>query len=214
MEFVTITAVIPLRGSTFLVSTDCSGEAVAMDYEIVYCRGIRQGRRLTPAQWEDAVEAEMLRNARNQAIRLISIRDMTSGMLYKKLLDKGIRAEAAAKTVARCLELGEINDRQYAVRAADYCLITKRYGAAKALQWMLQRGIPRELAKEVLCQASDRVDTGGQLLSLIEKRYADKLDSGDYRQRQNVIAALARRGYRISEIKSAVSEYLSKQQEN
>ncbi len=213
MEFITITAVTPLRGSTFLISTDCSEDAVSMDYEVVYCKGVRPGRKFTLEQWEQITEAEMLRNARNQAIKLISAKDMTSGALYKKLLDKGIETHAAAKTVSRCIELGEINDWNYALKAANYCLITKRYGTTKAYQWMVQKGIPKQTAQKALHQIAPQVDTCGQLQTLIEKRYAEKLSSGDYRQKQNVIAALARRGYRISEIQTAVSEYLSAQQE-
>lgn len=212
MELVTVTAVIPKRGSSFTVTTDHMPDGVTLDYELIYCRGIAQGRVFTLTQWEEILEGEMQRNARNIALGLLTGRDMTSGALYKKLIDHSIPPQAAAKTVARCIELGEINDRAYAMRAAKYCLEQKRYGSSKAYQWMLQKGIPKEEALAALQESTQEVDTTAQIKSLIEKRYAEKLQSGEYRQKQNVIAALARRGYRIYEIQTAITEYLSEQE--
>ena len=85
----------------------------------------------------------------------------------------------------------------------------KRYGNAKAYQWMLQKGIPKEYVLAALQDALGELDTVRQIKELLEKRYTEKLTSGEYRQKQNVIAALARRGYRIGEIQTAISEYLS-----
>ena len=209
MEFVTVTGVIPQRGSRFLVSTDADASSVLLDYEIIYCRGITQGRKFTVSQWDDILESEMQRKARCTVLNLLAGRDLTSGALYKKLLEREISPQAAAKTVARCIELGEINDQAYALRAAKYCLVQKRYGNAKAYQWMLQKGIPKEDALAALQKMTAEVDTTAQIKELLEKRYTEKLTSGEYRQKQNVIAALARRGYRIGEIQTAISEYLS-----
>lgn len=214
MEFVTITAVMPQKGSSFAVYTDQSNTAVVLDYEVVYCRGICQGRRFTLEQWNETVESEMQRNARNLALKLLTGRDMPSGALYKKLTERGIHPQTAAKTVARCIELGEVDDERYALRAAEYCLNNKRYGVNRAYQWMVQKGVPKELAKQAIAQVSPQIDSIAQLKTLIEKRYAEKLADGDYRQKQNVIAALIRRGYRIGEIQLAVSEYLAEQQES
>ena len=209
MEFVTVTGVIPQRGSRFLVSTDAEASSVLLDYEIIYCRGITQGRKFTVSQWDDILESEMHRKVRCTVLNLLAGRDLTSGALYKKLLEREISPQAAAKTVARCIELGEINDQAYALRAAKYCLVQKRYGNAKAYQWMLQKGIPKEDALAALQKMTAEVDTTAQIKELLEKRYTEKLTSGEYRQKQNVIAALARRGYRIGEIQTAISEYLS-----
>ena len=204
---------MPQKGSSFAVYTDHSNTAALLDYEVVYCRGICQGRKFTIEQWNETVESEMQRNARNLALKLLTGRDMPSGALYKKLTERGIEPQTAAKTVARCIELGEVNDERYALRAAEYCLNNKRYGANRAYQWMIQKGIPRELAKQAIAEVSPQIDSTEQLKVLIEKRYAEKLATGDYRQKQNVIAALIRRGYRIGEIQLAVSEYLAEQQE-
>lgn len=211
MEFVTITAVIPQKGSTFLVSTDHGEAPISLDYEIIYCKGICQNRKFTLTQWEEIIDSEMLRKARNLALKLLTGRDMTSGALYKKLTERCIDPKAAAQTVSRCIELGEINDWQYALRAANYCLSQKRYGNLRAYQWMIQKGIPKDTARQALEQVSPQVDTAGQLELLIERRYAEKLADGDYRQKQNVIAALARRGYRISEIQSAIADFMERQ---
>ncbi len=208
MEFVTVTAVIPTKGSLFSVCTDYDEMPVTLDYEIVYLKGITQGRKYTPSQWEEILQSEMQRKARNTVLNLLAGRDMTSGALYKKLCERGIDPKTAAKTVSRCIELGEVNDIRYAQKAAEYCLSTKRYGAAKAYQWMLQKGIPAEIAKEALNAAADEVDTTAQITHLLERRYAAKLLTRDYRQKQNVIAALSRRGYRIGEIQTAIAQFL------
>ncbi len=205
MEFITVTAVIPQKGTSFSVTTDHEEQPVLLDHEVVYLKGICQGRKYTLPQWEEIVESEMQRKARNLILNLLTGRDLPSGMLYSKLVERGIDEKTAAKAVARSIELGEVNDLRYAQKAAEYCLSTKRYGSAKAYQWMLQKGIPADIAKEALNQTVQEVDTTAQILHLLERRYAAKLLTYEYKQKQNVIAAMARRGYRIGEIQTAIS---------
>jgi regulatory protein len=216
MDFITVTAIQPLKRNTFQVYTDADSAPVQMNYEVIYCKGICQGRKFTEAQWNEILESETLRNARNMAIQILTGKDCTSGALYKKLIDRGIDPDAAAKTVSRCIALGEINDEAYAKRAAAYCLRQKRYGVNRAYQWMLQKGIPKETAKKALEQLSGEVDSNELIRQLIAKRYAEKLREKDPRKKQNVIAALARRGYPIGQIRQAIEDYLTEveQEEN
>lgn len=207
MEFITITAVQPRKGTKYTVFTDSGDAPVVLDYEVIYIKGIKQDRKFTAEQWEEIVQSEMLRNARSTALYLLSIRDMSSGVLYKKLTEKGISDRIAAQTVSRCIELGEIDDMRYALKAARYCLITKRFGTSRAYPWMLQKGIPKEIAKEALQQIADEVDAVAQIRLVLEKKYAKKLATGELKDKQSTIAALARRGYRFGDIKRAIEEY-------
>ena len=213
MEWITVTSVERMNNGTFQVCTDAEEKALLFDSVQMYCGGVRPGRAYPAERWEEIKTDGMQRKARSLALKYLTGRDYASGALYKKLIERGIEEPIAAKTISRCIELGEINDERYALRAAEYCCIQKRYSGMRAYQWMVQKGIPKELARDAIEQVTSKTDIVGQIKELIQKRYAQKIESGDYRQKQNVIAALARRGYRIYDIQTAVEEYLSEAEE-
>ncbi len=213
MDFVTIGAVAPHKGSAFLVFTDASEQAVVLDYETIYCKGVRTGRKFTAEQWEEILRGEEMRKARMLALKILTGRDSTSGALYKKLIERGISKQTAAETVARCIELHEIDDAAYAVRAARYCLTQKHYGVSRTRMWMLQKGIPREYIDQAIADALQTVDTKKELLWLIERRYVSQITSDDYREKNKAVASLSRRGYRIGEIQEAIDAFLKAQED-
>ena len=66
------------------------------------------------------------------------------------------------------------------------------------------KGVPLTLAKEILSECE--VDEESQIKALIERKYAYKLqDKSNYNK---VYAALVRKGFSFSAIKSALKEYI------
>ena len=104
--------------------------------------------------------------------------------------------------LSRLKELGLVDDRRFAENFAGRCresCVSPREAVSK----MLAKGVPYEIAKA----AADNSDTDEeeQLRRLIEKKYARKL--GEENGAQKVYAALARKGFSFSAVRSVLKKY-------
>lgn len=110
-------------------------------------------------------------------------------------------------------ELGLLNDEAFARRAAEW-LLSKNKSRSEILRWMDGRGVDRDLARQALEEAYEERQAdapeglgpdGAAALRLVEKQYAAKLAAG---KKQNVLAALARRGFSSGDARRAVELWL------
>ncbi len=79
----------------------------------------------------------------------------------------------------------------------------KQYPRRRVVQELVRRGVSRELAQ----QAAEDNDTEDfqQALAILQKKYYNKLNDRDSRQR--VMAALVRRGFSYGAIRQAMEAY-------
>jgi regulatory protein len=98
------------------------------------------------------LDDQTLRRAKQQAFRYLAYRNQTAHELRARLERRGHTA-AIIDEVLRQLEAeGYVDDRKFARDWADYRLQSKPVGQRR-LSWELQkRGIPREVAEEVIRQ--------------------------------------------------------------
>lgn len=131
------------------------------------------------------------------AINLLNYTRMSCSELRAKLIRKGEDEKEADEAVCRLVELGLLNDRQYAIDlAAHYS--RKGYGKQKVISELYRRGIPKELFDEALNLMPDNSE---KLESLIEKKLNGSTDRA---QIQKVCASLVRRGFSIEQIRHAI----------
>lgn len=165
---------------------------------------LEKGQDITREELSKIRGADVLRKAKNRALYLLGERDMCLAELTKKLT-KTYGEEVASEAAGYVKDLGYINDERYAPKLAEYLIKRKKYGRRRAKQEMLHKGLDRELVEEALSNIpEDEISEG--LADLIERKYANKL--ADYKDRQKVIAALARRGYSFDEIRQAIEQLL------
>lgn len=184
--------------------TKCEFDSTGLpliDASLVAEKGLSQGDKLTNEGFCELVEESFYRRAKQRALWYLSRGDLAEKELYKKLV-KTFPETASAKAVAKIKELGYIDDERYAVHLAENLLKIKKVGEREALMIMTLKGIDRDIAKYAL--EDTECDTVGVIKDLILKKYKNRL--GDKKEIQKVIAALARRGYGFSDIRSALSE--------
>lgn len=173
-----------------------------IDATLVAEKGLSKGDALTNESFCELVEESFYRRAKQRALWYLSRGDLAEKELYKKLV-KVFPETAAARAVAKIKELGYIDDERYALRLAENLLKVKRVGTREALAVMTLKGIDRDIAKYAL--EDTECDTVAVIKELIVKKYKNRL--GDKKETQKVIAALARRGYGFSDIRSALAEF-------
>ena len=100
-------------------------------------------------------------------------------------------------------EHGLIDEEKYSEKLYR-AYINKGWGKSKIRFELRRKGLPDSLIsqQEEEYNTEDFID---EIIRLVNKKYADKLDFSDYKSVQRVTAALARRGFGYEDIKLALS---------
>lgn len=183
------------------------GEFVfSLDEETFARANLHEGDDLESWQVEDLRKQSDTRRALDKAMDYLSLRDHASGELYQKLCRK-FDAPSAAYAVARAGELGLLDDAGFARRRAAE-LLRKRKSRREILTDLAAKGIDRNTAAEAV-EALYECDEEGEdpelatARALVQRYYAAKLAAG---KRDQVAAALARRGFSHAIIREALAE--------
>lgn len=174
----------------------------------VACFGLYSGMELTEELREQLEEAVRRGEVKEKALRLLSGRPMSRKELVDKLTarprDKEkepIPEELAEEAANRLEELGYLNDAEYARTVARH-YAAKGYGERKLRDELWKRGVPRAYWDQALEEVQDPTDAMDEFIRRkLMGRTADRETLG------KLSAALARRGYRWEDIRSALSRY-------
>ena len=198
----TLTAITETKRGRYALFFD--GEfAFSLDEDTFAACALHAGDELTEAEIYDLRQKSDARRALDKAMDLLALRDHAAGELYQKLCRK-FDPHTAAAAVARVGELGLLNDAGFARRRAAE-LLRKRKSRREILQDLAAKGIDRETAADALAAlmpADGEEDPDlASARALVERQYARKLAEG---KTQQVMAALARRGFSHAVIRAAV----------
>ncbi len=175
------------------------GSELLLDSETVIIENIKVGSDIENI--DEIKYASDLKRAKSRALWYLSRSDHSEKALLDKLNRGEFSPRASKEAVERMKELGLINDEAYAGRMAEYLKssgISRKEAEAK----MINRGIKRELAREFLDDGGDECE---KIKHLLEHKYANKLS--DEESVKKVFAALIRKGFSYSDVKSAMKEY-------
>ena len=157
-------------------------------------------RKKSPLQTRSAAAAL------TRAYRILARRDHGRRELAAKLRRKGFSREAVDQAVARCRELGYLDDaRTAAVMASD--LVRRGYGPLRIRQTLGQKG----LDAEVIAQALSHCSQGDSLIQaarrmLEKKRLRLEREPDTWKRRQMACRYLAGRGFTSEVIDRVVSD--------
>ena len=183
------------------------GEFVfSLDEETFARANLHEGDDLESWQVEDLRKQSDTRRALDKAMDYLSLRDHASGELYQKHCRK-FDAPSAAYAVARAGELGLLDDAGFARRRAAE-LLRKRKSRREILTDLATKGIDRDTAAEAVealyeCEEEGEDPELATARALVQRHYAAKLAAG---KRDQVAAALARRGFSHAIIREALAE--------
>lgn len=201
----TVTNLSVFKGDTWLVEIDDSTEQnFFVNESIAQQFLLKKGQELSGEALSQIKSADLKRKAKRHALYLLGMREYCAQELYKKLT-RYYSDDVASFAVEYAQELGYINDEAYAEKLAKNLIHTKRFGTRKARFEMLRRGLDSMLVDNALAEYSDE-DIDEEIMSLLERRYFDKLQ--DFDDRRRTVAALARRGYDFGAIKRCISAVL------
>ena len=157
---------------------------------------------LTPEEYDALESAARLYAAIRRGEGLLSYSSNSARMLTRKLNQKGYDRETAEKAAEILKDKGLINEQKDVEREVERC-VRKLWGTARIRAHLWSKGFDREGLTE-LDTLLEEVDFAENCAQLIRKKY--KTPPTDPAERRRMIAALARYGYSMSEIKEAISK--------
>ncbi|MBQ4119915.1 MAG: regulatory protein RecX [Clostridia bacterium] len=189
------------------LSFDDGSEAL-IDSDVCNESCLKVGADLSDNSLKELLEESDYRRAKSRAIWYLDRADHTEKGLYDKLIRGGFKKEAAAKVVARFIEVGLLDDCRFAENYAER-LNASNYSKREILQKLTLKGVPYSVAKEVLADTDG--DEQSKIKNLLEKKYQTKLQRQDGAQK--VFAALVRKGFSYSEVREALKSYIEEFEE-
>ena len=133
------------------------------------------------------------------ALRILGSRSLSSREIEKRLVAKGQSADAAQETVKWLMEIGAVDDKEYADSIVRHYTM-KGYGLARIKQELFKRGIEREMWEEALECIEGMADAA---YDFAKKRLASSSDKDDIRR---MTQTLQRRGYSYEEAREAIKK--------
>lgn len=135
--------------------------------------------------------------------RKLAQKNHCSHELQKKLKECLVPKSIADAMIEECENLGYINDEDWLksfIRGAK----TKKVGPAFIMQKLMMKGFDKETAAAALKEEDLPRDRIERIKKLLQTRYRSR-DLTDYKEKQKVIASLARKGFSFEDIKNALS---------
>ncbi|MEG1887024.1 MAG: regulatory protein RecX [Oscillospiraceae bacterium] len=181
--------------------TDCMG-LLTLNRDTCSQYGLKENMEISQETLLEIIEASYVARAKSRAMWYIERSDCSKKQLIQKL-GRAFPLSAAVAAADRMEELGFIDDERYAKHLAEVYLTERRVAPRKAEYMLVTKGIERDTAAEAVGQIeTDSVDI---ICELIERKYKNKLS--DEKLIQKTIAALARRGFSYSDIRTAIQKY-------
>ena len=172
-----------------------------VDSDYWYSEKYRNYKEINEEELTELLDAVSFRRAYNKGLDLLSHRPHGTKELVKKLCEKGHEKESAEKACDRLLELGLLNDEEFARMLANELYERKGYGTKRIKQELIFRGIEREIAENAI--ESLDIDTQTRIILVIKKKYLNKLN--DEKGIKRAVDGLIRLGYSYSDIKTALN---------
>lgn len=159
---------------------------------------IADGTDIDEEEWQELVEGINYKKALNKCADLLSRREHSVKELKTKLL-RTVDEISAQKAIDRYLEAGYLDDAHFCESLVDYLYNVKKYSTNHIRQECRKRGVDGDIIRRVL--EDIEIDNTDTIIELINKKYSSKLEQENGREK--VIAALQRKGFFYSDIKSA-----------
>jgi len=144
-----------------------------------------------------------LESTKKRALKILGSRNFSEQEMLKRLTGKGESQEDAEEAVRWLVELGYINDADYATLIVRH-YSAKGYGVTRIKDELYKRGIPRDLWDDKLAEL-DEEEMDDAALEFLKKKLKGSDDKDDLRRASD---ALVRRGFSFEDAKAAVTRYL------
>ena len=126
-------------------------------------------------------------------LSLLARRELTSTQLRNRLTNKGFTPEAVNDTIQQLKKEGALDDRRTAGMYARQSALIKHRGQRRAILDIVDLGIADDIAREVVSQTYEEVDTQLIIQRALNRRLTGRVQ--DRAQFQKLYQYLVRQGF-------------------
>jgi len=154
-------------------------------------------------------EATELTSAYDRALNLLSFRARSARELERRLLQKGVTAERAARVIAKLRDAGLIDDADFARQLAR-SKVSAGASRRRLHQELFKRGVSRDVADEAVDEVleEENVDEVAVAERVARKRLPMLKGADAPTRRRRLYAFLARRGHDTETIREVMDRVL------
>lgn len=154
-------------------------------------------------------EATELTSAYDRALNLLAFRARSARELERRLLQKGVTAERAARVIAKLRDVGLIDDGDFARQLAR-SKVSAGASRRRLHQELFKRGVSREVADEAVDEVleEENVDEVAVAERVARKRLPSLKGADASARRRRLYAFLARRGHDSETIREVMDRVL------
>jgi len=170
------------------------GFLLSLSDESIVRHSLKAGKTLSEELLAELKQEDTLKYAKELSLKYVTYAPRSRQQLIKHLTQKEIDSDIIEKACAFMEEYGYINDERYAQQYADCYL--KKYSPYVVKQRLIGEGVSASAAEAAV---SD-FDTSEPLRTMFEKLENKYKSEEPLKRKKKICDALARRGYRWSEI--------------
>lgn len=201
-DFVVFTEVETDRSVTTCATAD--GEKIRIPRILAKKMPLHPGVPYPRSQFDAMLEKQAVPAALTKAASLLSLRNRTVKEMEEALQKGAYDEQTIAFVIRHLLDAGYLNDEAFALHWIRHRQ-SSGLGSSRILRELLFKGIDKELAVRCLQQVREEDDTSQEAAL---DRALDKILRGrnpdDPKERQRILAAMARRGFSIGDTLEAL----------
>jgi regulatory protein len=194
----------PYRRLRLVLDTD---EAFVVPARVAGALGLAVGQRHSPASLADAVSRESAVFAMETAVAFLASRSRTEQEVRRRLLRGGYPEDVTEGVVSRLVELGYLNDADYAQRFVEDRLRSRPLGRRGLAGELRRHGVDAQTVDEATSAIAPG-DERAAALELARHRLSRASEPDPRKRRQRLAALLQRRGFDWDTISSVLDEVL------
>lgn len=175
--------------------------------------GLREGARLSESELDELRAAVHRQGAVDQALEYLSYRPRSEAELERKLRGEDFSEDAVRHAVARCRELGYVDDLSYARSHVRDRIRLKPRGVRRLRDELRGKGVDDETAEEAIRAAFREAGvTEEELLERAAEKKWESLEGEDpVRERRRFRSYLSRRGFPWALIREVENRYFGEE---
>jgi regulatory protein len=193
------------RGRTerFIITLE-DDEELVMSPEIVLKFGLSPGNSFSDGEFLRILREDSIRQAKDQALRYLTVRPHSRRELWRKLREKGHRSEVIDQVLDQLENVELVNDEQFTRLFIQNELRLRPVGKLLLIQKLVQRGISRELYEPLLKELLSEAEEMGIAQSLTDKFLKSHSRVKGNELKEKLVRYLQGKGFQWEQIKQVV----------
>lgn len=203
-----ISDITPQKRSSVRYSVFIDGVfAFGLHADLVVSAGLHKGKDLSEAEMENLLSEDEYLRAREKAYHFLAYRSRSEDEIRQRLIRKEFSPDTANRVIERLIELGMVDDEQFARSFTESRIRSRGYGPSRVRQELRRLGLSPAVIDSAVDAAYSRTLTENLALKMAGKiwpRLQRETDPG--KRKKKLRDYLLRRGFSYEQSRSVIDE--------